>query len=85
MFGTDNKYWPSQLSNDLENFYSNEGLKLAGAYSLSQDLTKFKLIMYHVEIFERSKKFDFEVEAIYSEIDASKMQELLNDKYFNEK
>jgi hypothetical protein len=41
--------------------------------------------MYHVEIFERSKKFDLEVEAIYSEIDAIKLQELLNDKYFNEK
>lgn len=82
--GSDNKYWASQLSNDLENFYNNEGLKLTGGFSLPTDLAKFKLIMYNVEMFERSKKFDLEVEAVHGDLSAKQLQDMLNDKYFNE-
>lgn len=84
LMGTDNQYWASQLQNDLENFYTNEGLKIIGSFSHPYDLTKFQLVMYQVEIFERSKKFDLEVEAVYSGLTANKLQELLNEKYFNE-
>lgn len=61
--GTDEKYWASQLQNDLENFYCNEGIKIMGAYSHPTELTQFKLVMYQVEMYERSKKFDIEIDS----------------------
>jgi hypothetical protein len=60
--GTDEKYWPSQLQNDLENFYCNEGVKIMGGYSNPDSLTSFKLVMYQVEMYERAKRFDLEVD-----------------------
>jgi hypothetical protein len=82
--GTDNQHWASQLKTDLENLYENEGLKILGGYSLPRDFSKFKLLMYSVEAYERMKKFDLEVEAYHSSFEPNELQELLNDKYYNE-
>lgn len=82
--GTDKEHWPSQLLTDLENFYTNEGLKFAGGYSIQKDMTKFKIIMYSVETYERFKKFDLEVVPLYNMLKADELQEMLNEKYFKE-
>jgi len=61
--------------------------KVIGFYGDSENLNKFRMIMYNVEIFERHKKFDLDVEMITAEgidIDPATVQEILNDKYHNE-
>lgn len=84
LMGTDNTYWASQLATDLENLYWNEGLKLVGGYFKPNDLTKFRLIMYSVELYERTKRFDLEIVSVYKELDAQTLQEMLNNYYHNQ-
>lgn len=82
--GDDSEHWAGQLENDLENLYFNENLKITGVVSHPTNPTKFKLVMYQVEIYERTKKFDFVVEPLYDKISPTELQNHLNDKYFNE-
>lgn len=64
LMGSDSQYWASQLNTDLENIYTNDAKKVIGFYNHPEELNKFKMVLYTVEIFERCKKFDLEVEAV---------------------
>lgn len=67
LMGCEPKHWADQLCTDLENMYKNNGNKVIGFYSDPAELSKFKMIMYNVEIFERYKSFDLEVENIITD------------------
>ena len=84
--GENHEAWPSQLANDLENFYMNQGLQLIGGYSSSENQRELKFIMYNtIDNYNVTINFDLEVETLYGSINDKDFEFYLNAKYSDNK
>ena len=80
--GEDCDCWASQLQNDLENLYLNQGLQFIGGYNKAGSSRELKFVMYNtMDNYNITNEFDFEVDTFYGPIENKDFESYLNDKY----